>query len=169
MRRGSSQRQNLELLHYYRELLETWAHRLGNRHDAADIAHDAIVRILEVEPATIHNLRAYLHQTARNLAADAFRHSALHEVVPIELVEDQFTANADSNGDLRTGELVAALEDALKDLPERVRQAFVWHRIGGLTRAEIAKRLSVSTRMVQKYISRATAHLRERMAPFHID
>lgn len=162
----SEQRSQADLLHYYEELLETWVHRLGNREDAADIAHDAIVRILQTNPSTIHNLRAYLHQTARNLATDAFRHNSIHEIVPLEYLEERITSNDYLDTTVRTGEIVAALELALAELPLHYRQVFVWQRIDGLTRAEIAERLGVSTRMIQKYLTRVTRHLRARMAEF---
>jgi RNA polymerase sigma-70 factor (ECF subfamily) len=161
----SWQHPQVDLLQYYEELLETWTHRLGNREDAADITHDVIVRILQAGP-TIQNLRAYLHQMARNLATDSYRHNAIHEIVPLETVQDRATSTDYVEAAAQASEIAGALELALTELPLRCRQAFIWQRIDGLTRAEIAVRLGVSTRMIQKYLNRATRHLRARMAEF---
>lgn len=162
----SWQHPQADLLQYYEELLETWTHRLGNREDAADITHDVIVRILQAGPITIQNLRAYLHQMARNLATDTYRHNAIHEIVPLETVEKRITSTDYVETAAQAREVATALELALTELPLRCRQAFIWQRIDGLTRAEIAVRLGVSTRMIQKYLNRATRHLRARMAEF---
>jgi len=169
MRRRSSKRRQPDLLDYYDDLLKTWVRRLGSRHDAADVAHDAIVRMLRADLTTIQNPRAYLHQTARNLATDAYRRNAAHEIVPLEIVEESITSDGDLDAAIRAAEIVAALEIALNELPLRCRQVFVWQRIGGLTQTEIADRLGLSTKMIQKYLTRATRHLRARMAAFDSD
>jgi RNA polymerase sigma-70 factor (ECF subfamily) len=169
MRRRSLQRPQADLLYCYDKLLETWTRRLGSRHDAEDVAHDAVVRILQANPTTIQNLRAYLHQTARNLSTDAYRRNAIHEFVPFETVEERMTSDGDLDAAIRTAEIVAAIELALTELPLRYQQVFIWQRIGGLTQAEIADRLGVSKKMIQKYMARAVRHLRARMAAFDSD
>lgn len=55
---------------------------------------------------------------------------------------------------------------ALAELPPRCREAFVMRRHDELATPDVADRLSISHRMVQKYIARATSHLHDRLQPF---
>jgi RNA polymerase sigma-70 factor (ECF subfamily) len=156
-------------LAYYEELIGTWLRRSGNRHQAEDIAHDAVVRMLEADSGSIQQPRAYLHQTARNIATDAWRRDTAHESVPLDGIEEPFAADGDPDAACRTSEMVSALEAALGELPLKCRQVFVWQRLGGLGQAEIAERLGLSKNSVEKYMIRAMRHLRERLSAFDPD
>lgn len=46
----------------------------------------------------------------------------------------------------------------LQGLPEKVRTAFLMSQVGGSTYAKIATELSVSERMVKKYMAQAMLH-----------
>jgi len=153
-------------LAYYDELVGTWVRKLGSRHDAEDVAHDAVVRMLEADGSAILQPRAYLHQTARNLVTDGYRRRAAHEIVPFEIIEEPVATDSDPDAAMRATQMVAALEAALAELPLKCRQVFVWQRLGGLTQAEIAERLGLSKNMVEKYMIRAMRHLRERLTAF---
>ena len=63
---------------HYEELIGTWTRRLRNRQQAQDLAHDTFVRVLESNPDAVEQPRAYLHQTARQLAESVER--ALQEL-----------------------------------------------------------------------------------------
>ena len=151
---------------YYEELVGTWRRRLDSRHDAEDIAHDAVVRVLEADGSAVLQPRAYLHQTARNVATDIFRRRIAHETVALDAVEEAQALHGDPDAALRAAQMVAALEAALAELPLKCRQVFVWQRLGGLTQAEIAHKLGLSKNMIEKYMIRAMRHLRERLAAF---
>lgn len=151
-------------LAYYNELLGTWTRKLRNRHDAEDVAHDAVLQMLEVGGTTILQPRAYLHQTARNVVTDAYRRSIAHETVPLDTIDDTAAGDDDPAAMLCATEMVHALEGALNELPLKCRQVFVWQRLDGLTQAEIALRLNVSKNMVEKYMIRTMRHLRIRLA-----
>ena len=66
-------------LEYYDELIGTWTRRLRNRQQAQDLAHDTFVRVFESGPDAVEQPRAYLHQTARNIAVDGFRREELRD------------------------------------------------------------------------------------------
>src|SRR5690606_39520721 len=55
------------------------------------------------------------------------------------------------------------LEAALRELPARVRNVFVLNRFEELSGVEIARRLGVSVSTVEKDLTRALLHLRERL------
>ncbi len=69
---------------YYEELIGTWTRRLRNRQQAEDLAHDTFVRVLEARSTEVEQPRAYVHQTARNIAVDAHRREDRREALALE-------------------------------------------------------------------------------------
>jgi len=165
----SSRRPLTGFLAYYDELVGTWVRKLGSRHDAEDVAQEAVLRLLESPPAEMQQPRAYLHQTARNLVTDNYRRHAAHEFVGTEALERAAASEGDPHAMLRAARMAQVLEAALAELPLKCRQVFVWQRLGGVSQAEIAGRLGVSKNMVEKYMIRAMRHVRERLAAFDPD
>ncbi len=49
---------------------------------------------------------------------------------------------------------------ALNDVPERARQAFLLHRLEGLSYEKIAELLGVTTRTVERDVAAVIAHLK---------
>ena len=58
---------------------------------------------------------------------------------------------------------LARLGEALQELPERQREAFVLSRFDGLTQDEVAARMQISRRMVVKHLARAIAYCEVRV------
>jgi len=63
-------------------------------------------------------------------------------------------------------EIAAAVERALRRLPERQRAAVVLQRFEGLSYDEIAAALGVSTDAVDALLRRAKVALRDALAPY---
>ena len=96
-------------LAYYEELLAVWTRKLGCRDAARDLAHDALVKCLETDPAQVAQPRAYLHQAARNAAVDQFRRDGGQEWVPLDTIADHASPLGDPMAQARTGQLGQAL------------------------------------------------------------
>ena len=150
-------------LEYYDELVVTWTRRLRNRQQAQDLAHDTFLRVLESRPETVEQPRAYLHQTARNIAVDGFRREELRDAKEQAAVPPSSSETGDPEQYMRAIQLAESVERALQELPLNCRKVFVWQKIEGLTQAEIAVRLGLSRNMVEKYMIRTLRHLRERV------
>lgn len=150
-------------LEYYDELVGTWTRRLRNRQQAQDLAHDTFLRVLESRPETVEQPRAYLHQTARNIAVDSFRREELRDAKEQAAVPPSSSETGDPEQYMHAIQLAESVERALQELPLNCRKVFVWQKIEGLTQAEIAERLGLSRNMVEKYMIRTLRHLRERV------
>ena len=150
-------------LEYYDELIGTWTRRLRNRQQAQYLAHDTFVRVFESGPDAVEQPRAYLHQTARNIAVDGFRREELRDAKEQAAVPPSSCETGDPEQYMRAYQLAEAVERALQELPLNCRKVFVWQKIEGLTQAEIAERLGLSRNMVEKYMIRTLRHLRERV------
>ena len=148
---------------HYEELIGTWTRRLRNRQQAQDMAHDTFVRVLESDSDGVEQPRAYLHQTARNIAVDGFRREERRDAKELAAVPPSSSETGDPEQHMRAVQLAEAVEKALLELPLNCRKVFVWQKIEGLTQAEIAERLGLSKNMVEKYMIRTLRHLRERV------
>ena len=132
--------------------------RRGRQRAAEDIVQTVWVKLRERDDAhTWQEPRAVLFTTAANLGTDSHRHETVAERAALkEAASAESTgsapdpeAQADAIGQL---ELLAA---ALEELPEQCRQAFLLNRVEGLTHAQIAAQLGVSTKTIQRHIERA--------------
>lgn len=62
-------------------------------------------------------------------------------------------------------EVRARIDRAIKDLPERQREAFVLKRIQGLSYEQAGKEMGVSPRTVEHQVKTATTKLRRALRP----
>jgi RNA polymerase sigma-70 factor (ECF subfamily) len=148
---------------HYEELIGTWTRRLRNRQQAEDLAHDTFVRVLEARSTEVEQPRAYLHQTARNIAVDAHRREDRREALALHALEQSAPPNGDPEHFMHAIQLADSIERALAELPLNCRRIFIWQKIEGLTQQEIAERLGLSKNMVEKYMIRTLRHLRDRL------
>ncbi|MBJ7222621.1 MULTISPECIES: sigma-70 family RNA polymerase sigma factor [unclassified Brenneria] len=134
--------------------------RLGNLYDAADLAQDVFLRLL-IKPRQFDShagARAYLSVMAQGMCVDLWRRREIERAWLNSLAarpEPVVLSAEHSNIILETLYQVDAM---LRALPEKVRAAFVMAQIQGLTYREIASVLSVSERMVKKYMAQAMLH-----------
>ena len=148
---------------HYEELIGTWTRRLRNRQQAEDLAHDTFVRVLESSASEVAQPRAYLHQTARNIAVDAYRREDRREALTLQAVDQSAPHSGDPEHYMYAIQLADSIERALAELPLNCRKIFIWQKIEGLTQQEIAERLGLSKNMVEKYMIRTLRHLRDRL------
>ncbi|MBD1554512.1 sigma-70 family RNA polymerase sigma factor [Pseudomonas typographi] len=153
------------LEHYYRELVNYVSLRIGSRHLAEDIAHDAYVRILErCDAVQIEHPRAFLYRTAQNLIIDGHRRNSVRRAEPLEVLEAEEGAwVAPPLASMAHDERLALLQRALGELNAPCRQCFLLRKLNGLSHPEIAERLGLSKAMVEKHIVNAMKHCRVRM------
>ena len=163
-----------ELVAQYAGPLEKYlARKLDSPDDAAELAQEAFLRLHRLEqPENLDNARAFLFQVATNLAVDQLRRRQLHyrflnmekalshEGEPV----DSNAAGASPEQIVGARERLAAIYQAVEELPFKVRQAFLLHRRSGLSYQAIAQQLGVSVSSVEKYILQALKHCRERLA-----
>lgn len=132
-----------------------------------DAAQDIFLRLLAKPPQEpILNPRNFLLRTARNLAIDLLRAAGTRPVlVPIEDHQDVLPdAVSDPARIAEARQRLRALASGIEALPPKCRRVFFLHRFEGLTQDEIASRLGISAKMVEKHLARAMLHLRRQWA-----
>ncbi|MDN3522212.1 RNA polymerase sigma factor [Halomonas ramblicola] len=130
---------------------------------AEDLCQDVFLRIGQLrDPEALTQPRAYLFRIARNLIVDHHRRRRTRPLdQPLDDHESCLTCPRACPETATDHALcLKGLRAVLADLPPRLRQALVWHRLEGLTQAEIGRRLGVSERMAGRYVAQAIEHCR---------
>lgn len=156
--------------HYYRELMSFLSARMGNRHMAEDVAHDAFVRVLERSGTdAIVQPRAFLYRTALNLVVDDHRRNAIRRSEPLEVLDGEEQGFVPSpQMTLDKGQRLDMLQRALSELPLLCRESFMLRKLEGLSHPEISERLGISRSLVEKHIVNAMKHCRVRLRQWDI-
>jgi RNA polymerase sigma factor (sigma-70 family) len=138
--------------------------RLKSDQEARDVAQEAYVRLLQLDqPGAVSFLRAYLFRTAANIATDRLRRAAVRRAVDRDPVFEDEADGLDPERAALARERLLIVDAGLRELPEKVRAAFLLHRLGGLSCAEIAPKMALSERMIRNYIVQAMVHCRLRL------
>ncbi|MGY4535051.1 RNA polymerase sigma factor (sigma-70 family) [Pseudomonas sp. TE3786] len=150
---------------YYRELVRFLSAKLGDRQVAADVAHDAYLRVMErASQAQIDSPRAFLYRTALNLVVDEHRRNNLRRSENLDVLDqDEQFFSPSPHRSLAQAQRLQLLQRALDELPTLCRDAFLLRKLEGLRHDEIAARLSISQSLVEKHIVNAMKHCRLRM------
>ncbi|MGM3175352.1 sigma-70 family RNA polymerase sigma factor [Dickeya lacustris] len=135
-------------------------HRLGNLCDAADLAHDIFVQLL-TRPRHFDShagARAYLSVMAQGMCVDLWRRRTLEQawLASVSACQAQVALSAEQHTIIL--QTLYQVDAMLRQLPEKVRAAFILSQIEGQTYAQIAATLGVSERMVKKYMAQAMLH-----------
>ncbi|CAM4024380.1 putative RNA polymerase sigma factor FecI [Pseudomonas reidholzensis] len=137
--------------------------RLGCSHQAADLAQDTFVRLLQAERAQRLNApldqpRHFLVTIARRVMVDSFRRRAVEQAYLRELAEWPEAEVPSPQERLILIETLQAIDRMLDGLGEKAKRAFLMAQLQGLGYKLIAAELGVSVSSVTKYIARATEH-----------
>ncbi len=140
--------------------LKGWLYRrLGNAADAADLAHDAFMRLI-IKPTpsrfdTQGEARAYLRITAQNLCINLWHRQEIERAWLETLSTYPEKAYPSAERQAIVLEALGEISAMLNALPAKAAQAFSMAVICQMTDDEVAVNLGVSSRMVRKYVAQA--------------
>ena len=146
-------------VNHHRWLVKLLSRKLSCPHSAADIAQDTFVKLLgKSEPIQIQEPRAYLTTIAHGLMVSYFRRQALEKAYlnAIKGLPEAEQPSAEER--LIILETILQMDAMLSGLPTKVRSAYLLLQLEGLSYAEIAQQLHVTTRSVTHYIAKASLH-----------
>lgn len=132
---------------------------LKNPGEAEDVTQNIFLRVWEKrrELGGTRSLRSYLYTMARNAVFDIFSHS---------IVEDKYMHSAAERRDaplsekIETEELALLIAVAVDRMPEQRRRVFSLSRYEELSNKEIAERLNLSVKTVERHMTAALSQLR---------
>ena len=153
------------LYQLYRHELVNYLFRMVNCYETAqDLVQESylvLARTASVE--VINQPRGFLYRTASNLALDHLRHSkvVLRHVEVVATNDEPEQASTET--EISKAQWRALLNAAIAELPPRCRDAFILHKIHGLSYREVAERLAISESAVEKHIAKGLQHCRQRL------
>ncbi|MET3663609.1 sigma-70 family RNA polymerase sigma factor [Caulobacter sp. 1776] len=135
---------------------------------AGDLVQEAFMRVLASEGwARIEAPQPYMLRMMRNLAIERLRRARVARFDQLSQLEG-FEVPDDAPDAYRVvvgRQQMAALNAALKRLPERCRRVFVMRRIEDRSPGEIARRLGVSVSTLEKRLARAHRLIAQALVP----
>jgi RNA polymerase sigma-70 factor (family 1) len=139
-----------------RQALHRYIRRfVGSSETAKEIVQEAFLRTYR-QRDTVTTLRAFLFSTARNLAANEYRHRRITERSTMSDFSDSRvkTERESLETELLRDERNRLIQEAVDLLPPQCRAAFALRVFHECSYKEIAERLGISAKTVEKHIAR---------------
>jgi RNA polymerase sigma-70 factor (ECF subfamily) len=133
-----------------------------------DIVQDVFVNVWEKRAdIEIINLEAFLFRLVRNRCIDYIKHlkvvnNRMQEIQISSKYEELYRIDFIGNEPyvLIEQELKQKIEKTIQSLPDRCREVFILSRINGLKNKEIAEKLNINIKNVERHLSRAMQSFR---------
>jgi RNA polymerase sigma-70 factor, ECF subfamily len=134
-----------------------------------DIVQDVFVKVWEKKSEIERiNIEAYLFRLVRNRCIDYIKHlkvvnNRMQQIQITSKYEELYRIDFIGNEPyvLIEQELKLKIEKTINSLPDRCREVFILSRMNGLKNKEIAERLDINIKNVERHISRAMKSFRE--------
>ncbi len=145
---------------YFDQLRSYIYYRCGDEAIASDIAQDSFLKLWEQRNSVKSDtILQFLYTIARNLQISNFRHKKVElefrSKVSHDTIENEYFYN----------ETKKNYESILSKMPENQREVFLMSRMDGLKYAEIADRLGLSVKAVEKRMTKALCFLKLSLQP----
>jgi RNA polymerase sigma-70 factor (ECF subfamily) len=147
---------------HHDSLMQFLTRRLRVSEDAADVAQETYIRMLQYEGSTeIRSPASLLFRIAINVANDLGRAERARHAGDQLQIDDLPLVSDYPSPERQVGaqQDLAILYDAIASLPPKCQQVFLLSRVRRMTYPEIARHCGTSVKMVEKHISHALAVL----------
>lgn len=145
---------------YYDSLKSYLYYKCGDINQAEDLAQEVFMVVWNkrdsIQPEKV---KSYLYTIATNL----FLNEVKHQKVVLKFQSQPFEHASHHTPEflMEEDEFRRQLEKAISELPEKNREVFLMNRIEKLTYKEIAERLDLSVKAVEKRMHKALSTLRK--------
>jgi RNA polymerase sigma factor (sigma-70 family) len=152
---------------HYPTLVSFVRRRVADDTEAADIAQEAYLRVLRYRDSQdLAALKSLLFQIAVNLITDRARLAHVRRRADHVPLVDELPVFASDPSQYRQ---IAGEQDlnrllvVVERLPRKCRDVFVLRRFEGLSHQEIAQRLGIGTKAVERYVAMAASICRQKI------
>lgn len=132
--------------------------------DVDDVVQESYLRLWKAKSVrSIASVRAFLYAIARHVAID---HVRREKISPFEAVGDLDSLPVLDSGPtaaelLTQQERLSLLAKAIVDLPDRMREIIILHKVDRLSQAEVAAQLGIAEKTVANLCLRGMTRCRE--------
>jgi len=161
--KGSFSRQEFKNLfeENYEQVRDYIYYKCGNIEQAEDVAQDAFLKLWEKRNEIKYDtVLSYLFRIAYNIFLNQIKREQLTFNFQNQSCENGID-NQSPEYEMEIKEFNEKLQKALAMLPEKYRVTFLMNRIDGLKYKEIAERLDISVKTVEKRMQKALNLLKE--------
>lgn len=140
---------------------------LSDRIEAEDVAQDAMMRLWTIAPDWRDGeaqISTWLYRVVANLCTDRLRKRKRSGAIGMDQVAEPADPAPGAPEQIQTNARMAALSDALAQLPERQAQAVALRHLDGLANPEIAEIMDISVRSVESLTARGKRALASLLA-----
>ena len=147
---------------YYDNIRNFLYYRSGNIETAEDLVQDVFLRLWENrEKIREESVGGYLYTIAANLIKNHYRRNEISYHFINSLTQKNNSESPEFLMEMQ--EFDHRLQQTLAAMPEKSRDVFLMNRIDGLTYGEIADRLQLSIKAVEKRMHKALLFLKEHL------
>lgn len=137
---------------------------LKSEDDAEDVAQDVFVKFWDTPEIWDHQetWNSYVYSMTRNHIYNFLKHKAVETNYQEQMADEASpSVEIDIHDQLYAKEIELLVKLALDTMPEQRRKAFVMSRQEGMTNQEIADKLQLSIRTVERHIYLALQELKK--------
>lgn len=155
------------LVRHYDELVEHVRRRFGERGFAREVVHDVCVQLLEKqEKEGVRTPLALLRKITHDNAVSRYRGERRRQrwIVAVPELPEVEAQIPGPERQVDASQTLDRLVRAIEGLPPRCQMVFIMHKIHELPQAEVAERLGISLKTVEKHLRLGMVACREYLA-----
>jgi RNA polymerase sigma factor (sigma-70 family) len=145
---------------HHDSLIRFLRQRLRVKDDAADVAQEAYIRMMQYEGSReIHSPSSMLFRIAINIANDLGRSEQARRVADQTSIDGMELASGAPTveREIAAKQVLSLLYETIENLPTKCRRVFLLSRVHHMTYPQIAAHCGISVKMVEKHIGHALA------------
>ena len=147
---------------YYENIRNFTYYKTSDIPFADDVVLETFLKLWSFrEKVRVDSVKPLLYTIAGNIIKNNFKNTQVAYHFESKIYTNETSENADSQ--LLTEEVKRKLEKAFAEIPEAQRVIFLMNRIEGLTYAEIAERLNMRVKAVERRMSETIKVIRSRI------
>lgn len=154
--------------HHQQELLGFINKRVKDSFMAEDILQDFYIKISALKTVDdINYPKAYLYRMAKNLIIDTQR-KIDRSIDNACWTDGEIESEITPLQTLQASQKLEIVTQAIEELPDKTKRAFVMHRLDDMDKSAIATKLEISVNMVEKHLRKALQFCQQRLKKLEI-
>ncbi len=148
---------------YYDSIRNYAYFKVGDAAIADDIVQEAFIKVWNMrDEIRSDTVKALLYKIAGNLSLNQLKHNQVVYNFENNYEQDTYSEQADAK--IISDEFNQYLQNVIASIPDNSREVFLMNRMEGLTYEEIATRLDLSVKAIEKRMSEALKIVRSKIS-----
>jgi RNA polymerase sigma-70 factor (family 1) len=153
---------------YWRQLYGFAYQQLGVKEEAEEVVQDLMTTLWQNRQVSeIQDFRIYVFIAVRNLVNKTIKAKINHRKYTEFLLLQEVAEHSKVNEALTSEELKKAVEQAMKQMPEKTAKVFRMSKLDEVPVKAIARKLGLTDKAVEYHITKSIKLLRDHLKHFH--